>query len=157
MPTMPNFGHFDDNSFTHPLRTFYGPWNLEWPLRRWGSAQMDTTAVSYIAWAHTLPTIRSRFSSHVLSTIGVLSRWNPSSNFSQSLCWNLFLYRCTAHWKDLDGTLGTILQCPEHTEQLKRVFDHAGLWNEYGVVSDVEVRVSFFLFRIRRYWTIITL
>ncbi|KAE9384676.1 hypothetical protein BT96DRAFT_1096548 [Gymnopus androsaceus JB14] len=45
--------------------------------------------------------------------------------------------KCTAHWKDLDGTENIALRCPEHNDLLKSTFTSKELWNNYGIITDV--------------------
>ena len=52
---------------------------------------------------------------------------------------NLFDLRCTARAHDLDGEAG--LQSQEHMEALVNLFDLKMLWEDYGIVGDVIVRV----------------
>ena len=54
------------------------------------------------------------------------------------------LFRCDAHWKDLDhGDAGR--RAHRHTEALFESVGKNSLWDDYGIISDIMVRVSFFL------------
>lgn len=49
-------------------------------------------------------------------------------------------FRCTAPWNDLDSKQH-VRRSKAHTELLTESFDLRTLWNEYGLVADVIVRV----------------
>jgi hypothetical protein len=51
--------------------------------------------------------------------------------------------RCTASPEDLEGP--SILRCYEHTAALAEGFELGILWDEYGIVGDIVVRLSLFL------------
>jgi hypothetical protein len=51
--------------------------------------------------------------------------------------------RCTADKNDLDG--GGCRRCREHTELLVSEFELGTLWDEYGLVGDIVVRLNLIL------------
>jgi hypothetical protein len=54
------------------------------------------------------------------------------------------LFRCDAHWKDLDnGDAGR--RAHQHTEALFEAVGKKSLWDDYGIISDIMVCVSVFL------------
>jgi hypothetical protein len=54
------------------------------------------------------------------------------------------LLRCDAHWRDLDhGDAGR--RAHQHTEALLEAVGNKSLWDDYGIISDIMVCVSFFL------------
>jgi hypothetical protein len=63
---------------------------------------------------------------------------------------DLFL-RCTAPQSDLNKTEGVTRRCQEHTELLVSEFELGLLWDGWGIVGDVVVRLSvmhFFVFAL---------
>ena len=53
------------------------------------------------------------------------------------------VFRCNAHWKDLDhGDAGR--RAHRHTEALFEAVGKNSLWDDYGIISDIMVR--FFIF-----------
>jgi hypothetical protein len=54
---------------------------------------------------------------------------------------HLFL-RCTAPQSDLNKTDGVTRRCQEHTELLVSEFELGLLWDGWGIVGDVVVRLS---------------
>ena len=63
---------------------------------------------------------------------------------------DLFL-RCTAPQSDLNKTEGVTHRCQEHTEILVSEFELGLLWDGWGIVGDVVVRLSvmhFFVFAL---------
>ena len=60
--------------------------------------------------------------------------------------WNSFVadiraFRCMAHNKDPDKD--ALYCCEEHTNLLVEDVEWGVLWNEYGIVEDLMVRLSF--------------
>jgi hypothetical protein len=55
------------------------------------------------------------------------------------------IFRCTARPEDLDGEGGR--RSREHTELLVRELELGALWNEYGLVGDIVVRLHASSFR----------
>ena len=57
-----------------------------------------------------------------------------------------FSDRCQGHRKDLDGELSQIPHSRELTEKLVEDSLVKTLWDDYGIVADTVVRISYFLF-----------
>ena len=56
----------------------------------------------------------------------------------------MVLFRCDAHWRDLDhGDAGR--RTHQHTEALFEAVGKKSLWDDYRIISDIMVCVSFFL------------
>lgn len=54
------------------------------------------------------------------------------------------LFRCQGHRSDLDGDLSKFPRTRKFTEEVVEHYTVSELWDEFGIVSDVIVSVSFF-------------
>ena len=75
----------------------------------------------------------------------VMQGWCPNlvpSHFSQNVS-NIHLFlKCTAPQSDPNKTEGVIHRCQAHTELLVHEFELGLLWDGWGIVGDVVVRLS---------------
>ena len=51
------------------------------------------------------------------------------------------LYRCTAYCADLDNDPNAILRNHEYTQALMNAFSSHYLWQKYGIVDDILVKL----------------
>ena len=51
------------------------------------------------------------------------------------------LYRCTAYRADLDNDPNAILRNHEYTQALMNAFSSHYLWQKYGIVDDILVKL----------------
>jgi hypothetical protein len=128
------FENFGASFTTQRLQKFFVISNLEWSLQRSYSASMAIIiGLSTVSGLISL-TIRNRSFLHALCRDGV----HGKQYLFITIC-VLSLCRCTVNFKDLDGGSGR--RCREHTELLITSFGPQVLWDEYGLVSNVVVRI----------------
>ncbi len=53
-------------------------------------------------------------------------------------------FRCTAHANDLDSGQPSVRRSQAHSELLVEEFELGILWDEYGLVGDIVVRILIF-------------
>jgi len=52
-----------------------------------------------------------------------------------------YLYRCQGHRTDLDGDLSKFPRTCDFTEEVVEHYTVSELWDDFGIVSDVIVRI----------------
>ena len=102
---------------------------------------MVISGALYMELVHTLQTILNKHSLPALFRAGVLSE-----SFKLILCavWSFCVSRCTSNQTNLDNDPSSVLRTHAHTDVLRKAYSDniRGLWNGYGVVSDVIMRFS---------------
>lgn len=60
--------------------------------------------------------------------------------------------RCTAQPHEFDNP--GLRRCQEHTEVLVEALELGELWDDYGLVGDIVVRISFYVFNLFHFYFI---
>ena len=114
----------------------------QWPLLRLSNVQMDIIIMPYIPLDHILEIIQSRSYSPILSSYGARSM---SLLVVQYVLMFILLNRCLAPRDDLDRPDQSYL-CREHTNILLDAWPTLKLWDEYGMIDNIQVSSISYLY-----------
>ena len=121
---------------THLLRKSLNPSSLEWLSPSSSYALMATSTKLSIVLVHTSPNIQSKLFSVILFRVTVQSKFIVIYLYNYS-----HLCRCLASLKDLDAPGQAYCHC-EHTDLLLEHKTTQELWDNYGLVGNIEVCYS---------------
>jgi hypothetical protein len=135
--TMYHIENFVDNFCTPHSQRFWTLLSLVWLRQKSQDALMVTIGESSMASAHILPTTPNKLFWRALCKGGAQSM----SSFFQSILLSHWFLRCTAPQFDLNQTEGVT-----HTELLVCELELGVLWDGWGIVGDIVVRLLLPLF-----------
>ena len=138
---MKSLGDFDAAFFMDHSIKSSSLYYLTWRSPKSFAMVMDTTVEPFMGWGHISPTIRSK--SYLLVSCKGGVRGTNDYLYDEILILMPQVFRCDAHWKDLDhGDAGR--RAHRHTEALFDAVGKNSLWDDYGIISDI--MVHFFIF-----------
>lgn len=140
--TMYHIENFVDNFCTPHSQRFWTLLSLVWLRQKSQDALMVTIRESSMASAHILPTTPNKLFWRALCKGGAQSM----SSFFQSILLSHWFLRCTAPQFDLNQTEGVTRRCQDHTKLLVRELELGVLWDGWGIVGDIVVRLLLPLF-----------
>ena len=140
--TMYHIENFVDNFCTPHSQRFWSLLSLVWLRQKSQDALMVTIGESSMASGHILPTTPNKLFCRALCKGGAQS----TSSFFQSISLSHWFLRCTAPQFDLNQTEGVTRRCQDHTELLVRELELGVLWDGWGIVGDIVVRLLLPLF-----------